>query len=64
MLDNLLKISNKVKGLLFFTILKIMVQLHWECSELEDQLLPLLHNLYYGAKHIVLFSQKLFHIRV
>ena len=33
----LLKISNKVEGLLVYSIPKIMAQLLWLYSELEDQ---------------------------
>ena len=36
-LDLLLKISNKVQGLLVYSILKIMVQLHWLCGEVDDK---------------------------
>ena len=36
-LDLLLKISNKVQGLLVYSILKIMVQLNWLCGEVEDK---------------------------
>ena len=37
----MLKISNKVQGLMVYSILKIMVQLHWLCAFVCDRRLSI-----------------------